>query len=62
MKILKKKDSPRYMRKEGIKSYLLASPITSNSVHLTTTLVEIEPHGKQRIHQHELEQVYFIIT
>lgn len=61
MKILKKKNSPRYVRKEGIKSYLLASPVTCNSVHLTTTLVEIEPGGKQRIHQHEPEQVYFIM-
>ena len=61
MEILKKKDSPRYVRKEGIKSYLLASPITCNATHLTTTLVEIEPYGKQRIHKHEPEQVYFII-
>jgi len=61
MKILKKNDAPRYIRKEGIKSYLLASPATSNAVHLTTTLVEIEPGGKQRVHQHDPEQVYFIL-
>ena len=62
MEILKKKDSPRYIRKEGIKSYLLASPVTCNSAHLATTLVEIEPGGKQRVHQHKPEQVYFIIN
>ena len=61
MEILKKNDSPRYIRKEGIKSYLLASPVTCNSTHLTTTLVELEPGGKQRVHKHEPEQVYFII-
>ncbi|MFQ6676880.1 MAG: cupin domain-containing protein [Fidelibacterota bacterium] len=61
MEILKKKNAPRYIRKEGIKSYLLASPITCNSNNLTTTLVEIEPGGKQRVHKHEPEQVYFII-
>ena len=61
MKILKNKDASTYIRKEGINSYLLASPITSNSVHLTTTLVEIEPGGKQHVHKHEPEQVYFII-
>ena len=62
MKILKKKDAPRYIRKEGIKSYLLASSITSDSESLTTTLVEINPGGKQRIHKHDPEQVYFIIA
>ena len=61
MEILKKKDSPWYIRKEGIKSYLLASPITCNTVHLATTLVEIEYGGKQHIHKHEPEHVYFII-
>ena len=61
MEILKKKDSPRYIRKEGIKSYLLASPVTCNTAHLATTLVEIEPGGKQHIHKHKPEQVYFII-
>ncbi len=61
MEIIKKKDSPRYIRKEGIKSYLLASPVTCNTAHLATTLVEIEPGGKQHVHKHEPEQVYFII-
>ena len=61
MEIIKKKDSPRYIRKEGIKSYLLASPITCNTAHLATTFVEIEPGGKQHVHKHKPEQVYFII-
>ena len=61
MKILRKAESPRYQRKEGITSYLLASRRTAGSKHLTTTLVEIEPGGKQRVHRHEPEQIYFII-
>lgn len=61
IKILKKSNSPRYVRKEGIKSYLLASPITSGAHQMATTLVEIEPGGNQKIHQHRPEQVYFII-
>ena len=39
-------------RNEGIKSYLLASLITSNSKFLTTTLVEIDKGGIQRTHTH----------
>jgi len=61
MKILKKSKAPRYIREEGITSYLLASPNTSGAVQMTTTLVEIQPGGKQRIHQHRPEQIYFII-
>ncbi len=61
MKIFKKTNSPRYIRQEGITSYLLASPLTSESKHMATTLVEIESGGKQRLHQHIPEQVYFII-
>ena len=45
MKILKKENARRYIRKEGIKSYLLSSALTSNSELLTTTLVEIEIDG-----------------
>ena len=39
MHILKQETAPRYTRPEGITSYLLASPRTSNGEHLTTTLV-----------------------
>ena len=42
----------KYIRNEGIKSYLLASLITSNSKFLTTTLVEIDKGGIQRTHTH----------
>ncbi len=61
MRILKKQTSPRYLRPEGITSYLLASPRTSGAEHLTTTLAVIEPGGEQRIHSHRPEQVYFIL-
>jgi hypothetical protein len=45
MKILEKENARRYIRKEGIKSYLLSSALTSNSELLTTNLVEIDIDG-----------------
>jgi mannose-6-phosphate isomerase-like protein (cupin superfamily) len=59
--ILRKNTAPRYRRKEGITSYLLASARTCGAGHLTTTLVDIEPGGQQRIHSHAPEQIYFIL-
>ena len=61
MVILNKTTAPRYKRPEGIVSYLLASARTSNSLHLTTTVVELAPSGEQRAHSHAPEQVYFIL-
>ena len=61
MKILRKNTAPRYRRKEGISSYLLASSRTCGAGHLTTTLVDIEPGGQQRVHSHAPEQIYFIL-
>jgi mannose-6-phosphate isomerase-like protein (cupin superfamily) len=61
VKILRKNTAPRYRRKEGITSYLLASGRTCGAGHLTTTLVDIEPGGQQRIHNHAPEQIYFIL-
>jgi mannose-6-phosphate isomerase-like protein (cupin superfamily) len=61
MHVLKKERSPRYIRPEGITSYLLASPRTSGTEHLTTSLAVIQPGGEQRIHSHRPEQVYFIL-
>ena len=61
MHVLKKETAPRYVRPEGITSYLLASPRTSSAKHLTTTLAVIQPGDEQRIHSHPPEQVYFIL-
>lgn len=61
MHILNKTVAPRYIRPEGITSYLLASPRTCAAEFLTTTLAVIEPGGEQRIHSHRPEQVYFIL-
>ncbi|MFQ6616838.1 MAG: cupin domain-containing protein [Fidelibacterota bacterium] len=61
MKVQKKETAPRYVREDGITSYLLASPITTESRYLTTSLVVIQPGGYQRIHNHEPEQIYFIL-
>lgn len=44
MKIMRKTDSPRYMR-DGITSCLLISEITNDSRNLTTSLVEMGPGG-----------------
>ena len=62
MNILQRETAPRYRRPEGITSYLLASPRTCGAGELTTTLVDIEPGGEQRIHRHSPEQVYFILA
>jgi mannose-6-phosphate isomerase-like protein (cupin superfamily) len=62
MNVLRKESAPRYRRPEGITSFLLASPRTCTSKHLTTTLVELEVGGSQRIHSHAPEQVYFILA
>jgi mannose-6-phosphate isomerase-like protein (cupin superfamily) len=61
VQVLSKANAPRYRRPEGITSYLLASPRTSQAKHLTTTLVQIEPGGEQRVHGHPPEQAYFIL-
>jgi quercetin dioxygenase-like cupin family protein len=60
MNILKKNSSPRYKR-DDITSYLLVSKLTCNSDNLAITLVEMEPGGVQHIHNHEPEQMYYIL-
>jgi mannose-6-phosphate isomerase-like protein (cupin superfamily) len=61
MNVFDRESAPRYKRSEGITSYLLASSRTCGAQHLTTTLVELEPAGQQRIHHHVPEQVYFVL-
>src|SRR5262249_5581857 len=61
MRILTRETAPRYIRPEGIVSYLLASPRTCGAVHLAASLVEIQPGGAQRVHAHDPEQLYFIL-
>ena len=61
MKILQRPTAPRYQRNEGITSYLLASSRTAGAQYLTVTLVEIEPGGRQRVHSHAPEQIYFVL-
>lgn len=61
MKIQRRENAPRYTRAEGITSYLLTSPRTCGAAQLTTTLVDLEPGGRQQIHSHEPEQIYFLI-
>ena len=61
MHVLTKDTAPRYVRPEGITSYLLVSSRTSSAEYLTTTLAVIQPGGEQRIHSHRPEQVYFIL-
>jgi mannose-6-phosphate isomerase-like protein (cupin superfamily) len=61
MIIQTQRQAPRYER-DGTTSYLLVSPLTCGSLHLTTSIVEMEPDGLQRPHRHEPEQIYFIIS
>jgi mannose-6-phosphate isomerase-like protein (cupin superfamily) len=61
MRVLKKQTAPRYVQEEGIVSYLLVSPRTSDAKHLTTSVVEIKPGGSQRVHSHVPEQIYYIL-
>lgn len=61
MHVFKPENAPRYIRAEGITSFLLASPRTCGAEHLTTTLAVIQQGGEQRIHSHRPEQVYFIL-
>ena len=60
MEIQRKESSPRYKR-DNIESFLLVSKMTANSENMSITLVEMEPGGIQHIHNHEPEQMYFII-
>jgi quercetin dioxygenase-like cupin family protein len=60
MNISRKPTSPRYIR-DGITSYLLVSEVTTGSVHIATSLVEMSPGGRQHIHSHETEQCYYIL-
>lgn len=60
MQICRKASSPRYER-DRITSYLLVSEITTGAKYITTSLVEMQPNGKQRIHSHATEQCYFIL-
>ena len=60
MYVLTRDEAPRYQR-DSISSHLLASARTCHSKHLTTTLVEMQSGGVQKIHSHEPEQTYFIL-
>jgi mannose-6-phosphate isomerase-like protein (cupin superfamily) len=60
MHILTKNGSPRYKR-DNITSHLLVSKLTCNSDNLAITLVEMEPGGKQHVHSHKPEQMYYIL-
>ena len=51
---------PHYER-DGIVSHLLVAETTVGAKHLTTSLVEMRPGGRQHIHSHETEQCYFIL-
>ena len=60
MDILTPEKAPRYKR-DNITSHLLASSLTCQSKHLTTSLVEMAPGGVQNLHSHMPEQTYFIL-
>jgi quercetin dioxygenase-like cupin family protein len=61
MKTITKSHAPRY-RRDGITSYLLVSKTTTGARYITTTLVEMQPGGRQHLHRHNTEQSYFILS
>lgn len=60
MKIIQKEEAPQYVR-DGIRSFLLVAESTIGAQKITTTLVEMEPGGIQKPHNHENEQCYMVI-
>jgi len=60
MKIIRKETAPRYKR-DSITSYLLAGSTTTGARYVTTTLVEMDPGGIQKVHAHPTEQCYMIL-
>ena len=60
MNVLRINSSPRYKR-DNITSYLLVSEPTCDSKNLTITIVDMEPGGRQHVHSHEPEQMYYIM-
>ena len=60
MDVLRINASPRYKR-DDITSYLLVSEATCDSRHLSITIVDMAPGGRQHLHSHEQEQMYYIM-
>jgi mannose-6-phosphate isomerase-like protein (cupin superfamily) len=60
MKIFHKDEAPRYKR-DNITSYLLVSEQMCGSKNLTTTIVEMQPEGVQKVHSHGPEQMYYLL-
>jgi len=60
MNIIRKETAPTYER-DKIKSYLLVAESTTGAKNITTTLVEMEPAGVQKIHSHVTEQCYMLL-
>lgn len=60
MNVLTKNGSPRYKR-DNITSHLLVSKRTCDSENLAVTLIEMDPGGVQHVHNHEPEQMYYIL-
>jgi mannose-6-phosphate isomerase-like protein (cupin superfamily) len=57
---MRKKSSPRYKRND-VTSHLLVSALTCGAKNLAITLVEMAPGGVQKVHNHEPEQMYYIL-
>jgi mannose-6-phosphate isomerase-like protein (cupin superfamily) len=60
MKILTKNSAHRYQR-DNIVSFLLISASTCQAKGLSITLVEMAPGGRQQLHAHPPEQMYYIL-
>lgn len=55
------KHTARHYKRDNITSYLLVSEEATGAKQITTSLVEMEPGGRQHIHSHKMEQCYFIL-
>jgi mannose-6-phosphate isomerase-like protein (cupin superfamily) len=55
------RSNTRKYKRDNIVSHLLVSEISTGSMNITTTLVEMDIGGIQHIHSHSTEQAYFII-
>ena len=60
MKIITKKNAPQYER-DNIRSFLLVAESTVGAKCITTSLVEMDPDGIQKPHQHKTEQCYTML-
>ncbi len=62
MEFIKQNEVP-ILRKPGVESHQLVSPLNSKSKNVTITKVVVQPGGSQTLHKHESsEQIWIAIS